>query len=47
MASICGPKTWQMCYEVPNHPLQAMLGTNPWVDFSVEQPVLLDHPLVT
>lgn len=41
VASICGPELWSMCYEAPEHPLNDLLGNNPWVDFSSDVPRLL------
>lgn len=41
VAYIHGPKVWQMHYEAEGDTAK-MLGTNPWVDFSNDQPLLLD-----
>lgn len=37
VAYITGPEEWQMRYRAPGLPGSAMLGTNPWVDFSAKQ----------
>ncbi len=42
VAHVIGPKVWIMRYDVPDQKYSDMLGTNPWVDLSVEPPVLLD-----
>jgi hypothetical protein len=41
IASICGPATWNMCYEAPGLALNPVLGTNPWVDFRSDKPRLM------
>ncbi len=40
VAYITGPRTWLMRYEADQLPGAKMLGKNPWVDFSDEQPKL-------
>ncbi|MGE3319441.1 MAG: hypothetical protein AB7I18_09085 [Candidatus Berkiella sp.] len=41
VAYITGPQTWLMRYEATQLPGAQMLGTNPWIDFSGQQPILL------
>lgn len=43
VAYIHGPKIWQMRYETASDTAK-MLGTNTWIDFTNEAPVLLDKP---
>ncbi len=43
VAYITGPETWLMRYEASTIKGAKMLGTNPWIDFSNKQPVLLDE----
>jgi hypothetical protein len=37
VAYITGPEEWQMRYRAPSLPGAAMLGKNPWIDFSAKQ----------
>ncbi len=39
-----GPRNFVMRYDDPRVKGREMLGTNPWVDFTGERPVLLSHP---
>ncbi len=43
VAYITGPETWLMRYESPMIKGAKLLGTNPWIDFSSQQPILLNE----
>ena len=42
VAHVIGPKVWAMRYDDPDQKYSDMLGTNPWVDYSTNPPMLLN-----
>lgn len=43
VAYAIGPDNFLMRYDAPNNESSARLGTNPWIDFGLEPPELLDR----